>query len=186
MNQGWVATIALLLWPVVAIWLYQTRPVGKATLWTILGALLLLPVGAFIKLAPGIPQLDKVSIPNLAALLGCFFFVRRPIRFWNGFGLTEILLLTLLIGPFITSQLNGDEVLSGGRLLPSVGNYDALSAVVAEFIFLIPFFLGRQVLKRSGQRRHLPRSCPCRVGLFIAHALRNKDEPAASSLGLWL
>lgn len=149
MNQGWVATIALLLWPVVAIWLYQTRPVGKATLWTILGALLLLPVGAFIKLAPGIPQLDKVSIPNLAALLGCFFFVRRPIRFWNGFGLTEILLLTLLIGPFITSQLNGDEVLSGGRLLPSVGNYDALSAVVAEFIFLIPFFLGRQVLKNA-------------------------------------
>jgi len=157
-NQNWFATIALLLWPLVALWLYQTRPVGKATLGTILGALLLLPVGAFVKLAPGIPQLDKISIPNLAALVGCFFFVRRPLRFWNGFGLPEVFLLMLMIGPFITSQLNGDVVRSGSVILPSVGNYDALSAVVGEFIFLIPFFLGRQVLRNTADNADIFRA----------------------------
>jgi hypothetical protein len=121
--------------------------VGQATLWTILGAQLLLPVGAFIKVAPGIPQLDKISIPNLSALIGCMLCARRPLRFWKGFGVTEMLLLMLLIGPFITSELNGDLVRSGSVILPSVGNYDALSSVVAEFLSILPFFLGRHVLK---------------------------------------
>ena len=83
--QNWFATLALLAWPVVALWLYQTRPVNQATLWTILGGFLLLPVGASIKIAEGIPQLDKISIPALAAVIGCFFFARRDLRFWNGF-----------------------------------------------------------------------------------------------------
>jgi hypothetical protein len=81
--QNWFATLALLAWPFVALWLYQTRPVNQATLWTILGAYLLLPVGASIKLAEGIPQLDKTSIPNLAAFVGCLLIKR--LRFWNGF-----------------------------------------------------------------------------------------------------
>lgn len=149
MAQNWVATVALLLWPVVAVWLYHTRPVGRATMWTILGGQLLLPVGAFIKLAPGIPQLDKIAIPNLVALIGCILCVRRPLRFWNGFRLPEVFLLMLLIGPFITSQFNGDVVKSGSVFLASVGNYDALSSVVAEFLFIIPFFLGRQILNRA-------------------------------------
>src|ERR1019366_5487030 len=110
MTQNWFATVALLLWPVVAIWLYHSRSISEATLWTILGAELLLPVGAFIKLAPGIPQLDKISLPNLTAFVGCIFCVRRPLRLWNGFGLTDALLLMSIIGSFITSELNGDLI----------------------------------------------------------------------------
>ena len=30
----------------------------------------------------------------------------RRLRFWNGFGVAEVLLLMLLIGPFVTSELN--------------------------------------------------------------------------------
>jgi hypothetical protein len=147
--QNWFATLALLVWPFVGLWLYQTRPVNQATLWTIIGGYLLLPVGAMIKLAEGIPQLDKVSIPALAALAGCFFFARRPPRFWNGFGLTEVLLLGFLFGPIVTSGLNHDPVVSGAVLLPGVGVYDGLSAVVSQFLFVAPFFLGRQLLKNS-------------------------------------
>jgi len=147
--QNWFATLALLAWPVVTLWFYGTRPVSQATLWTILGAYLLLPVGASIKLAEGIPQLDKASIPALAALVGCFLFARRPVRFWNGFGLAEVLLLMFLLGPFVTSSLNSDPVVSGGVLLPGVGVYDGLSAIVAQFLSLLPFFLGRQFLRSS-------------------------------------
>src|SRR5215472_17353337 len=102
-ETTWIATIALLLWPVVTLWVYHTRPIGQTTLWTILWAQLLLPVGALIKLAPGIPQLDKTSLPNLAALPGCVLCSPRPLRFWNRIGLAELLLLMLIIGPFITS-----------------------------------------------------------------------------------
>ena len=72
MTPSWAATFALLSWPLVALWLYSTRPVNQATLWTILGAQLLLPVGAIIKFDM-IPGFDKSSIPNLAALIGCFW-----------------------------------------------------------------------------------------------------------------
>jgi len=129
--QNWIATLALLVWPFIALWLYQTRPVNQATLWTILGGYLLLPVGASIKLAEGIPQLDKTSIPALAALIGCVFVAQRRPRFFYGFGLTEILLLMLLIGPFVTSELNTDPVMSGPVLLPGAGIYDGLSAMVS-------------------------------------------------------
>lgn len=156
--QNWFATLALLAWPVATLWFYATRPVSQATLWTILGAYLLLPVGASIKLAQGIPQLDKASIPALAALVGCALFARRPVRFWNGFGLAEVLLLALLLGPFVTSERNTDLVVSGAVVLPGVGAYDGLSAAGAQFLTLLPFFLGRQFFKNPADFEEIPRT----------------------------
>ncbi len=156
--QNWFATLALLAWPFVALWLYQTRPVTHATLWTILGGYLLLPVGASIKLAEGVPQLDKVSIPALAAIAGCFFFSRRPLRFWHRFGLAEVFLLMFLIGPFVTSELNNDPVVSGSVILPGVGAYDALSAVASQFLFLLPFFLGRHLFGNPAEIEEILRT----------------------------
>ena len=95
----------------------------------------------------GIPQLDKTSIPNLAALLGCLLLKR--LRFWNGFGITEVLLLMFLIGPFVTSELNADPVVSGSLFLPPLGGYDGLSASIAQLLFVVPFLLGRHLLKNS-------------------------------------
>jgi hypothetical protein len=149
-TPNWFATIALLSWPLVALWLFRTRPVNQAILWTILGGLLLLPVKAFIKLAPGIPQLDKVSIPNLATLVGLVFAAGRPLRIWKRIGLVEVLLLGFVIGPLITSGLNGDPIsVGGGITLPSVDYYDGVSAAVSQLIFLLPFFLGRQFLRSA-------------------------------------
>jgi hypothetical protein len=149
MTPNLFAMAALLMWPVVAIVLYHTRPVGQATLWTILGAYLLLPVGASIKFEM-VPQFDKGSIASIAALVGCSLVAGRPRWLGHGLGLVQLLVLALLIGPFVTSELNGDPVSIGGRILPGVGHYDALSAVVAQFLHLIPFFLGRQFLSAAG------------------------------------
>jgi hypothetical protein len=148
MQPNSFAFLALLSWPLVTLWLFRARPINQAMLWTILGASLLLPVGAAIKI-PGIPQFDKISIPNIGALIGCVVVTRHPIRFWNRLGLAEVLLLMSLIGPFITSELNDDPILIGVFILPALSHYDALSAVIAEFIFLSPFFLGRQLLRGS-------------------------------------
>jgi hypothetical protein len=149
MTPNLFAIAALLMWPVVAIALYHMRPVGQATLWTILGAYLLLPVGASIKFEM-VPQFDKNSIASIAALVGCSLVAGRLRWLGHGPGLVQLLVLALLIGPFVTSELNGDTVSVGGRILPGVGHYDAMSAVVAQFIQVIPFFLGRQFLSSAG------------------------------------
>jgi len=149
-NLNPVTIFALLSWPVVSFFLYKTRPIAQATLWTILGAYLLLPVAAVIKFKM-IPSFDKDSIPSLAALFGCVIVGGRSIRFrfFYGFGLTEMLILTLLICPFITCQLNGDPIRVGPLVLPGLDSYEAGSAVIVQAIVLIPFFLGRQILRSS-------------------------------------
>jgi hypothetical protein len=148
MTPNWFSTFALVLWPMVAFFLYQTRPVNQATVWTILGGWLLLPVGAAIKFEM-VPPFDKGSIPNLAAFVGCMLVLGRSPRLWYRFGLPEIFLLMLVISPFITSELNTDQLVYGPMVLPGGTPYDALSAAVSQFIFLIPFFLGRQFLRNS-------------------------------------
>src|SRR5262245_19026539 len=167
MSPNLFAYLALLSWPVVALCLYFARPIGQATIWTILGAYLLLPVGAGIKFEM-IPALDKTSIPSLAALIGCVFVARHSVRFWNKFGLAEVFLVMSLVGPFITSMLNTDPIVTGGGiLLPGVGPYDALSAVVSQFLDLLPFFLGRQLMRRSADNEEILRALIV-AGLFYS------------------
>ncbi len=132
------AYLALLSWPLIAFFLFQALPVARALLWTILGAYLLLPVGATIKFDM-VPQFDKISIPNLAAL-GCTLIAGRSFRWGNEFGLAEFLILTLLIGPFVTSEFNGDPLAVGGRVLPGIGHYEALSALLANLFSWFPSF----------------------------------------------
>jgi hypothetical protein len=155
-NLNFTTTLALVCWPLVTIWLFKTRSVGRATLWTILGAYMFLPVDAIIKF-PMIPAFDKDSIPNIAAFVACMIALRRPIKVLNGFGLAELLIVTLLITPFVTSVLNGDPVIAGRFILPGVGIYDAGSALITQFIALLPFFIGRQVLRSEADTKEILR-----------------------------
>jgi hypothetical protein len=148
MGANWIAYFALLIWPVVALYLYSRLPVGQATLWTILGGYLLLPDTLAIKVEM-IPAFDKSTMPNLAALIGCTLYARRLPKIFHAFGLAEVLILLVLIGPFITSMLNSDEIRIGETVLPGVGFYDAGSSAIYKFIFMLPFFLGRQFVRSA-------------------------------------
>src|SRR5437867_2354269 len=119
------ATIALLLWPVVTIALYLLLPFGRALLWTILGAQLLLPVGTAIKFQM-IPALDKASIPNLAAVFACIFLSKaRATSRTNNFGSFEILVAIYITSPFVTAILNPDPIVLPTQILPAGSFYDA-------------------------------------------------------------
>ena len=157
MYLNFATLLALLGWPVVAIYLYSTRSLAAATLWTILGEFLLLPPGAEIKFE-GIPGFDKQSIPNLAAWIGCAVLTRRPPKLFYRFGLAEMLIVVLIISPFITSLLNTDPIHIGRTFLPGVGPYDALSASVGELIFILPFFLGRQYFRTAEDNAEILRA----------------------------
>src|ERR1700682_1520708 len=102
MAQNLTTTLALLIWPIVALVLYATKPAAQATLWTILGAQLLLPVDAALKI-PGVPQFDKVTIGNIAALIGCLVFAKARLRIFSRFGMVEALILLFILSPFVTS-----------------------------------------------------------------------------------
>lgn len=141
------ALIALLLWPLVALSIFAAvKTLSRALIWTVLGAQLLLPVGAVIKF-PMIPQIDKMTIVNFTALAGCLIFARNRPEQRPTFGLVEVLLLSYILGPMITSLLNPDNILVGGRFIPGVGLYDAVSAAEAALIIVIPFMLGRRFLR---------------------------------------
>ncbi|MDN3275950.1 hypothetical protein QWJ07_16935 [Frankia sp. RB7] len=148
-TPNYFAYAALALWPLVAIYLFATKPLNQALIWTILGGYLLLPVGTEIKF-PGVPAFDKNSIPALISVVGCLVVARRPAGQSGSFGLAEALLAALLVGPFITSEFNSDPLQVGGIygsiVIPGVGHYDALSAAVAQMIVLLPFVLGRRYL----------------------------------------
>ena len=123
------AYITLLSWPFVALALYRSRPVAEATIWTILGAFLLLPVGVDVKI-PMIPQFDKNSIPNICALIGCLAVAPRNGPRGRWFGLIEILIAIYVLSPIVTSVLNPDPIIIGPRFLPGVGAYDGISAAI--------------------------------------------------------
>jgi hypothetical protein len=135
-------------------------------MWTILGGYLLLPYGAAIKFS-GIPSFDKNSIPNLAALICCALAARSPPRSRSGLGLAELCVLAYLVGPFLTSEFNKDPIRVGDGVLPGLDNYEALSVVVSQFIFLIPFFLGRRFLRSSADNSEILRILVI-AGLFYA------------------
>ncbi|WFU18784.1 hypothetical protein [Bradyrhizobium sp. CB3481] len=147
-TANWFANVALLSWPAVAVILYRTRPFSEATVWTILGALLLLPSQVSIKFQM-IPAIDKSSISSFCALVGCFLLAPRAKRTSVGFGLAGLLATICILGPVITSLLNNDNVVIGGRLLPAVGLYDGISALLSQLIFLLPFFIGRRFLREA-------------------------------------
>jgi hypothetical protein len=147
MTPNWFASFALIVCPFVAIALYASRPVVQATLWTMLSAQLLLPVGTFFKFEM-IPAFDKNSIPSLCAFVGCMLATGRPVKLWRKFGGVEVLIVIYLLSPVVTSLFNGDPIYVGVSVIPGVGIYDGLSAALSQFIFLIPFFLGRQLLRK--------------------------------------
>lgn len=147
-NPSLFAYFALLIWPVAALYLFSRLSIGQALMWTILGGYLLLPIDTGIKFKM-IPTFNKESIPNLAALIGCALYARRLPKFFRGFGLAEVLIISILIGPFITSMLNTDPIQIGDTFLPGVGAYDAGSAAIFHFISILPFFLGRQFLRSA-------------------------------------
>jgi hypothetical protein len=166
MTGNWFAAIAILAWPVVAMAFYRMRPPVEATVWTILAGLLLLPAGFAIKL-PMIPAIDKNSVPNVCAFVGCLFLVPRRRRQGSGFGLVELLALMLIAGPVVTSVLNNDIIVIGERVLPGVGYYDGISALLSQLLIFIPFLLGRRVFQNPQDTETTIR-CLAIAGLFYS------------------
>jgi hypothetical protein len=161
-----VTWAALIIWPLVAAVLFRTVRLPVAFLVTIIGGYLLLPTQTAFD-PPFLPALDKYGVPALAALAGILLFSGRPQFDANGQHLppwpvqpgflprnppTLILFLVLFAGLVGTHLTNRDVLIYGPVFLPALRPYDAMSAVLAMLMTLLPFLMARKVLaSRDGQ-----------------------------------
>ncbi|HEC58024.1 hypothetical protein LCGC14_0480260 [marine sediment metagenome] len=145
MGNGFAYAV-MLFWPFMAIYLYQTRTIQVATIWVILGGFMFLPVGTDVDL-PFIPAFGKNSIPVISAMIGCWFVVKKPVHYFKNKGLTKLLVLMLIIGPFITVMNNQEAVIVSDRFLPGLSMHDAFSTVVNQMLLITPFFMGWQFFR---------------------------------------
>jgi len=150
MGNGF-AYLVLLAWPLLAIWLYRNKNIQLATLLTIVGGYMILPVGTSVDL-PFIPPFGKHSMPVLSALLGCWLIKKQPIKYFSNKGLTQVLVVLLFVGTFVTANLNSDSFVVGGRVLPGLTLHDAISAVIGVFLEITPFFIGKQFFRTYKQQ----------------------------------
>ncbi len=155
MSNGF-AYFALFFWPLVTLVLYRRMPVGRATLWSILGAYLLLPSATEVDL-PMVPPLDKFTVSNLSAFLVCRFMLGKRIALLPNLGLVKGLLLVYIASPFVTAMVNSDPIVAGPVFIKGMTSYDALSAVIRQLLFIAPFVLGMNFVRDAGNHEELLR-----------------------------
>lgn len=153
-----VGYLALFLWPVVALLLFQRLSAAAALCWTVIGGFLLLPQGIGYNL-PMLPLMNKVLIPSAAAF--AILLVRGPsgapqLPGWlprNTLALLALLVLTA--GVFLTVLTNEAPLFYGTRGLRGLQLYDAFSDLQATMVALLPFVLGRRYLAHPEGHRVL-------------------------------
>jgi hypothetical protein len=141
-----IAYFALIAWPIISIVLYKKYSIITATFWTIVGGYLLLPVGTEFDF-PLIPALDKKSIPAIMAYLGCKFIAKKNIKILPSRGIERNLIILFFIGTVATVFTNGEPVSEMNRYIPGLGFRDILSTVISQWLLLMPFILGLQLVK---------------------------------------
>ena len=140
-----IAYLALALWPVVAWKLWQRLDHGRALIWTVLGGYLLLPPLVSFDL-PVIPNLDKVSIPNIVALVCALWLAQDKISFVPRSWIGKALIVVYVFAPFGTVITNRDPLIFQQAFIQGMRIYDSLAAIAYQAIALMPFFLARRYL----------------------------------------
>lgn len=141
------AYIVMFTWPLIAIYLFKTKTIQLAILWTILGGFMFLPVRTEVDL-PFIPPFGKHSIPVISAMIGCWFIARSPVKYFKyTSGWLRVLTASIFIAPVFTVLTNRDAIVLPALYLPGLTNHDALSTIVNQILLVTPFFMGRQFFR---------------------------------------
>ncbi|MFV0491839.1 MAG: hypothetical protein ACK5M4_08470 [Pseudorhodobacter sp.] len=142
-----LAYLMLLVWPFIALALFNRLPREKALIWSILGAYMLLPPVANFNL-PGIPDIDKFTLASICALvLTLFVLGERPGFLPTGI-VGRILVVLFVVSPFATTLTNPESISMFAAYVPALRLYDSIAYISYQAIALIPFFLGRHILSK--------------------------------------
>ncbi|HTO70125.1 MAG TPA: hypothetical protein VMR31_09730 [Myxococcota bacterium] len=149
------APVALVLSVPMAFALFSALPPYRAAFLTLLVSALLLPVGYGFQL-PGVTELDKSTLPTLAAILACVAVRPREFRYLRLRGWTLTLIAAFAAGTAMTASTNSDPYAVGGLILPALSPWDAVVTFRGYAIALIlPFLLGRMLVREVAQLHRL-------------------------------
>lgn len=160
-----LAYLMLIIWPLVTLLLFRRLPVERAILWSILAGYLILPPVAEFDL-PLIPDMDKFTIPSVAAFLVCVFALKKPVPLWPRHPVARILVVVFVMSVIPTVFTNGDPILFQviensdpivfvTDALPGLRWRDFGSVMINQLIVLLPFFMARRYLSTETGLREL-------------------------------
>ncbi|MCR9125437.1 MAG: hypothetical protein NXH82_04865 [Rhodobacteraceae bacterium] len=155
----------LAIYPLVAVALFRKLPLQRAIIWTLLAGYLLLPRLTEFNL-PLVPDMDKETIPSLAAAAMCMFLLGHRVNWLPRSWLARGLLAGYVFGVVPTVLTNGDpivfEILANNdpikfitAVLPGLSVRDLFSVMAHQVIVLLPFFLARQFLSSHDGMREV-------------------------------
>jgi len=140
------ALLMVLLWPLLAVYIYRIKSIQHATILVVLGGFMILPVRTQIDL-PFVPALGKDSIPALAAFFAIWYVKKTKLVFFGKDSTVRLLLLMLVIGPFFTALFNSAPLNFGGYYVHGLSPYDGLSLMMNQSILILPLLMGRQFFR---------------------------------------
>lgn len=149
-----IAQAMLLGWPVLTLVLFLTMSTQRAIVTSLVGAYLLLPFSLSYDF-PGVPLLDKNSIPNIVAFLLALVLGRSGEFRWIRSAPVNLLVFLYVVSPFATGFTNSDPVQIGSVFLPGLTLYNSVSTAAGRAIELMPFILGAGLLNTERAHRDM-------------------------------
>lgn len=141
-----LATLMLLIWPLVTVSMYAQMPVQRAVVWSVLSAYLILPAATEIDL-PLIPGLSKYMIPAFFGYIAACATQGRLIPLIPRSALARLFLAMVIFGTIGTALTNSDPVfVNRETIIPALRPYDALSMVMNHLGWLLIWALAREFL----------------------------------------
>ena len=159
-------TIALLVWPVVAMVIFTALGRERGLIWSTIVGYLFLPDGFELDL-PALPSYAKFQAVTVGGLLGAF--ITRPKPTLHGAtakappaasdpvvkNFVWGALILLLLGPFFTMLTNGEPYIIGTTVRPATGLGDVRGHLAVMAFFLAMFFLGQNILNTEAAHKEL-------------------------------
>jgi len=150
-----IATAALLVWPVLSVWLFRSLPAPRALIASLLIGYLFLPPPPAGFDFPLLPPLTKETIPSLVAALVCLVLYRDKMRLLPESRLGRLLVLIFVFSPLATVATNGEMLWFGRFALPGLRPQEVIGAIVQQSILIVPFLLARVFLADPAAHRDM-------------------------------
>lgn len=149
-----IAYGALLAWPLVTLGLFLSLPYRRAIVWGILAGYLLLPISAGFD-PPGVPSLNKDSLPALSAFVLALCLAPTGHFRWPKSIVVNLLMILFILSPAFTVFTNRDFLVDGTAMRPGMTWYDAIAFMSGNAIMLMPFLLGAGLLRDERSHRDI-------------------------------
>ena len=150
-----IAYMVLGLWPFVMWGIFRALPPGRALVWSVILSYLLLPGYPTAFDFPLMPAFDKVSIPNVMALILAASYYDKEIKWLPESKLGKALVLLFVLAPIPTVLTNAEPVVFATEALRGLYAQDIFAMIVTQCIILANFTLARQLLTSEEDHRHL-------------------------------